>query len=170
MTSPRMPDQAARQYALNHIYVYPEHRDHDAVDYFPANWPYTLISQGSSGSDRIFLRAIAFTLAAFPKDTFDRMRELGLVAPTVQALLRRNLRQVTVPEDYFTGAAHPAVFYGRDLRPARMMAAAAAMTPEDIPPRVDNLCRHRGFWTGSRAGRADRTSLRHALCHRSDLA
>ena len=58
MTSPGWPDRSFRTYASNHIYVYPEHRDHDEADLFPANWPYMVTSQGSSGSDQPFLRAL----------------------------------------------------------------------------------------------------------------
>lgn len=134
MTGPGRPQAQARLYAANHLYLYPEHRDHDAADLYPANWPYMVISQGSSGSDLPFLEAIAMTLAAFPPDTFARMRDEGRVAPTVQAILRRSLATVSTPADYLTGAAHPVVFDAELLRPARMVAAAAAMGPDDIPP------------------------------------
>jgi hypothetical protein len=39
MTRPGLPETQARLYRSNHLYVYPEHRDHDAVDLYPANWP-----------------------------------------------------------------------------------------------------------------------------------
>ncbi len=134
MTAPGRPQAQARLYAANHIYVYPEHRDHDAADLYPANWPYMVISQGSSGSDLPFLEAIAMTLAAFPPDTFARMRDEGRVAPTLQAILRQSLATGSAPADYLTGAAHPVVFEAEILRPERMVAAAAAMGPDDIPP------------------------------------
>jgi hypothetical protein len=134
MTWPDGPAAQARLYAGNDLYVYPEHRDHDAEDRFPANWPYMVVSQGSSGSDQPFLQAIAMTLAAFPQETFAELREKGLVAPTVQALLRQSLATVATPEDYLSGVAHPVVFDATLLRPERMVAAAAAMRPDDIPP------------------------------------
>lgn len=136
MTTRGLPDVHARLYRANHLYVYPEHRDHDEVDLFPANWPYMIVSQGSSGSDRPFLEAIAMTLAAFPPDTFARLRDEDLVAPTVQMILRRHLSGVDSEVDYATGLAHPVVFDAALLRPERMVAAAAAMTPESIPPMV----------------------------------
>ena len=54
-----------RQYRGGQLYVYPEHRDHDPGhngqggygDLFPTNSPCVVISQGSSGSDRAFVRA-----------------------------------------------------------------------------------------------------------------
>ena len=136
MTTGAGPAANARLYRNDHLYVYPEHRDHDAADRFPANWPYMVISQGSSGSDRVFLQAIASTLAAFPADTFAAMRDEGLVAPTLQMILRRNLEGVADEADYFTGAAHPVAIEGSRLRPGRMISQAAAMTPEAMPPLV----------------------------------
>ncbi len=123
-------------YANNHIYIYPEHRDHDAEDRFPINWPYMIISQGSSGSDQPFLNAVALTLAALPRDTFAFLRDKGLVAPTVQMILRHNLEAVTTRDDYLSGIAHPAAFAGRLVRTGRMVAQAASLRPGDIPPVV----------------------------------
>jgi hypothetical protein len=136
MTTPGLPEDQARLYPAHHLYIYPEHRDHDGVDLYPANWTYTLTSQGSSGSDRPFLEAIAMTLAAFPRDTFERLQKESLVMPTVQMILRRTLATVETREDYLSGAAHPVVFDASLLRPERMVAAAAALRPEEIPPLV----------------------------------
>jgi hypothetical protein len=154
MTTPGWPETQARLYAGNHLYVYPEHRDHDAEDRFPANWPYTVVSQGSSGSDIPFLEAFAMTLAAFPPETFALMRDRGLVASTLQAVLRQSLASVTTAEAYLTGLAHPVVFDGSLLQPERMVAAAAAMRPEDVPPRVSLSVEAEDF--GSAAGLAGR--------------
>ena len=73
------------QYRMNNLYIYPEHRDHDPGhnglahpspagkgaggeggygDLYPTNTPYLIISQGSSGSDQPFMRALPLTLAA----------------------------------------------------------------------------------------------------------
>ncbi|MGX9353145.1 hypothetical protein ACS3QZ_18275 [Shimia sp. W99] len=123
-------------YENNCIYVYPEHRDHDAEDRYPVNWPYMIISQGSSGSDKRFLHAVAMTLAALPSDTFEFLRKERLVAPTVQMILRRNLKNVATREDYLSGKAHPTVFEGRLVQTGRMVAQAASLQPDDIPPLV----------------------------------
>jgi hypothetical protein len=136
MTVPGGPAQALRAYLGNHLYVYPAHRDHDALDLFPGTWACMLASQGSSGSDRPFLRAIALTLAAFRPATRDRLAAAGLVAPAVQMILRRCLAGIETPAAYRSGAAHPPVFAAAALRPARMVAMAAAMAPEAIPPLV----------------------------------
>lgn len=136
MTNPFWRAVTPLLYANNHIYVYPEHRDYDAEDLYPINWPYMIVSQGSSGSDRAFLEAVAMTLAAFPADTFAALRKARLVAPTIQMILRRNLASVASREDYRSGIAHPPVFDGRRIRTGRMVAQAAEMRPEDIPPLV----------------------------------
>ncbi|WP_132541294.1 hypothetical protein [Rhodovulum euryhalinum] len=125
-----------RLYETNALYVYPEHRDHDSEDLFPANWPYTITSQGSSGSDRRFLVALAMTLAAFPADTFAALREAGLVAPTLQMILRRNLATVSTREDYLSGRAHPVAFEPAQIRIGRMVAQAADLRADAIPPMV----------------------------------
>ncbi|MDV7145549.1 hypothetical protein R3X27_22920 [Tropicimonas sp. TH_r6] len=134
MTSGHGPAASARLYRNNHLYVYPEHNDHDASDRFPANWPYMVISQGSSYTDRVFLEAIGATLAAFPPETFELMRKRKLVAPTVQMILRRNLAGVRRTEDYLSAAAHPVVMRGKDIRAGLMVAQAAALSADAVPP------------------------------------
>lgn len=136
MTTPGGAQRAYSHYINNRIYLHPEHRDHDAVDLFPANWPFTVTSQGSSGSDKAFLHAFLMTLAAFPPDTVDAMTEHGLVAPTLQMIMRRNLKGIDQSAEYYSGSAHPPVFDGADLRVERMMGQAAAMTTDMIPPMV----------------------------------
>ncbi len=136
MTSPGGAARAYREYVSNSLYIYPEHLDHDAVDLYPANWPYTTVSQGSSGSDYPFMDAIAMTLAGFPADTRAMLEKKGLIAPTVQMIMRRNLNGVTTRADYLSPMAHPTVFSWETLRPERMIGQAAAMRPDDIPPSV----------------------------------
>ena len=136
MTVEPGPEVAYFQYKSNSLYVYPEHRDHDDRDLFPANWPYCVISQGSSSSDKPFMDALLMTLAAFSTETRARLEEEGLIAPTLQMILRRNLEEVNRDADYLTARAHPTVFDGNDIRPERMIAQAAEMQPGDIPPMV----------------------------------
>ncbi|MEO9778894.1 MAG: hypothetical protein ABJH07_26820 [Sedimentitalea sp.] len=136
MTAPGGAARAYRDYVSNSLYMYPEHRDHDALDLYPANWPYTTVSQGSSGSDYPFMDATAMTLASFPADTRAALEENGLIAPTVQMIMRRNLKGVRTQANYLSAIAHPTVFAWERLQPERMIGQAAAMRPEDIPPIV----------------------------------
>jgi len=127
------------QYLRNHLYCYPSHHDHDANglgDLYPVNQPYVLISQGSSGSDQPFLKAMFATLAAFRPETKRFLVERGMVMPTVQMLLRASQKSVVKPEDYLNGQAHPTVFDAANLDVERMVRMAHDLTTNDIPPVV----------------------------------
>jgi hypothetical protein len=131
--------EAARayfQYTNNHLYIYPEHRDHDAADLYPANWAYMVTSQGSSGSDQPFIKALIMTVAALPKDTRNFLKENNLIAPTLQMILRRTQRYISNRDQYLSGAAHPTVFASEKLMPDRMIALANALKPDEVPPLV----------------------------------
>lgn len=137
MTEPMGPQRAWSGYRLNQIYIYPEHRDHDEVDLYPANWPYMLVSQGSSRSDKPFLRAVGMILAAFTPETRARLESLGLVSPTVQMVFRRAQTGVKTRADYLSGAAHPSAFSAQAIAPSAMISLANSLRPEDIPPVVE---------------------------------
>jgi hypothetical protein len=134
-----------RQYTGNNLYVYPEHRDHDPGhngpgegfgDLYPTNTPYLLISQGSSGSDQPFLRALPSTLAAFRPEVKKKLIETGLLMPTVQMLLRSTNQNVQDAGAYLTGRAHPTVFEGKFVNELAMVEAAHALTLDNLPPMV----------------------------------
>jgi YD repeat-containing protein len=127
-----------RLYHANAIYVFPEHRDHDPErgDLFPANTPYCLITQGSSGSDQPMLKALAQALAALPPDSKAHLRARGLIAPALQILLRQALAEIRgIP--YLDGAAHPTAFDMKSVATEplaeRLIDLAQAMRPTDVP-------------------------------------
>ena len=133
------------QYFQNHLYVYPEHMDHDPGhngksfgygDVYPANTPYVLISQGSSYSDQPFLDALTCMLAAFRPEVKKILVERGWIAPTLQQIFRSNYQRVQKPDDYLTCVAHPTVFDGTLIDPLKLVEATHAMTVETIPPVV----------------------------------
>ena len=128
--------RAWQTYASNHLYIFPEHRDHDAQDLFPANWPYMLTSQGSSYTDQPFLRAFGLIIAALRPDTLSFLLERGLVAPTVQMVFRRAQAGVRSRADYLSGKAHPSVFEATAIAPVAMIALANSLQPQDVPPLV----------------------------------
>jgi hypothetical protein len=134
MTQPGGAMRAWTAWAANQTWVYPEHRDHDAEDLFPANWPYMLISQGSSYTDQPHLRAVAMILAALPAATRAAAAAQGLIGPVVQMVFRR--AQVRDRAAYLSGAAHPTVFDGKTLNVAAMVARAAELQPDALPPLV----------------------------------
>src|SRR3546814_647880 len=95
-----------------------------------------IISQGSSGSDKPFLNAVAGILAAFRPDTMAFLRAHRLVAPTVQMVFRRGQRQVESDGDYLTGKAHPSVFSSKNLNMVKMLKLAHGLKADSIPPVV----------------------------------
>jgi hypothetical protein len=140
------PDLLARVYAQyrgGNMHIYPAHLDYahpggsypwSALDLYPLNTPYTLISHGSSGSDRPFMDACFHTLAAFDPKLKSKLIESGFLMPAIQAILRASNTQVLEPEDYFTGKAHPAVFRGEQLDSLKMARTAHEMTIDSVPP------------------------------------
>ena len=133
---------AAAGFAANRLYVYPEHRDHDLRgrgargDLFPANVPYWIVTQGSSGSDRAAVEALVAILAAFRPETKARLVEEGLAAPAMLAAFRAGLGPRGAA--WSAPVRHAAVVDPRALDPERMVAAAAALSPAAIsaPPRL----------------------------------
>ena len=144
--SPTSMMALVRQYFHNHLYIYPEHQDHDPGhngeggggygDVYPTNTPYLLISQGSSFTDQPLMDAIACTMAAFRPQVKQRLVETGLMSPTLQQIFRTCYKPVHRPDDYLTGIAHPSVFEGSQLDPLKMVETAHDMTIDKIPPIV----------------------------------
>ncbi len=129
---------AYNQFVNNQLYCYPEHNDFDTThgDVYPANTPFWIISQGSSGSDQPFLEAIALTLAAFRPDVKRQLVEKHLLMPVIQMLLRRSQKSVQTEDDYFSGTAHPVVFQSPELDTLRMVQLAHDLTLETLPATV----------------------------------
>jgi hypothetical protein len=130
------------QYIRNNLYIYPEHRDHDSGnngiggygDLFPTNTPYLIASQGSSGSDKSFIKAMPYILAAFRPEVKKRLIQTGMLMPTIQMILRITGKQLSTREEYLTGKAHPSVFRGSDLDVRKMVETAHEITLPTIPP------------------------------------
>ncbi len=129
-----------RQYLGNQLYVYPEHQDHDPAaegghgDLYATNTPYLIVSQGSSRSDLPFVEAVASTLAAMPPEVKESLRRQRLLMPVVQQILRSSLSTVKEREDYLGAGAHPSAFSTEWLDEERMVRAAQALTPQNLPP------------------------------------
>jgi len=138
LTTPRSPQLLYLQYTNNQLYFYPENRDHDPEkgDVMPANTPYIITSQGSSGSDRPFLHATASILAAFKPKVKQALKKAGLVMPTVQMILRRGQKGINSDQDYLNGKAHPSVFQSENIDVLKMVKLANELEIEDVPPMV----------------------------------
>jgi len=125
-------------YLNNQLWFYPAHRDftREAGDLYPANSPYWIISQGSSGSERFIMSVFASALAAMHPETKRILRERGVLAPTLQMLFRSSLRGVRTSEDYLSGKAHPVVFDPMQVNAESFIEKTHALTPEHCMPLV----------------------------------
>ncbi len=132
--SPRRVEALYRQYVNNHHYVYVSHTT--GPEEFSAYTPYVVTAKGASGSDQPFLEALFATLASFPPDTKKRLTDEGLIAPTLQYLLRRHYGDAGRPEEYVTPRSHPVIFKGQHIGLSDMVDAARSMRPDEIPPVV----------------------------------
>lgn len=135
------------QYVNRDIYFYPVHVDnnpgHNGAggrghgDVLPANTPYIILSQGSSGSDVVFLDAVAATLAALRPEVKRELAASGLLMPAVQMIFRMSNKTVAKPEDYLTGKAHPTAFEGSQVDAEKMVTMAHGITSDTLPPMVE---------------------------------
>lgn len=143
-SNPRGMNLLYQQYTHNNLYLYPEVRDYDPGrngrpgygDLFPTNTPYVIIPQGASGSDQPFMQALPLILGAFRPEVKTRLRQSGLLMPTVQMLFRLTNRHLTQPTDYLSGIAHPSAFDGDQIDRLQMVRLAHFITPDNIPPMV----------------------------------
>ena len=134
------------QYVNRHLYVYPVHVDnnpgHNGAggkgygDVVPANTPYLILSQGSSGSDIVFLDALVATLAAFRPEVKRELAATGALIPTLQMIFRTSNKSVAQPDDYLTGHAHPTAFEGGQVDAEKMVTLAHSLTADALPPVV----------------------------------
>ena len=131
-----------RLYRSNQVWVYPACNDIPPLgtngDVFASVAPYWILTQGRSYSDLPYLRAALKASAAFPPETKREMLARGLLAPTIQMLLRRSLKAVRTEADYLTPAAHPTAFPAGGLDVKRLVAMAGALKVEDLAP-IANL-------------------------------
>lgn len=143
-THPRGMEFLYQQYRANNLYMYPGHHDHHPGhngspfygDVYPANCPYLITSQGSSGTDQPFMRAVPLTLAAFRPEVKKRLAETGLLMPTVQMIFRSSNKHLIDPRDYLTGKAHPSVFEGSWVDNLKMVQAAHEVQLHNLPPLI----------------------------------
>jgi hypothetical protein len=132
------------EYRHNNLYMYPAHHDHHPGhhgdpfygDVFPANSPYLITSQGSSGTDQPFMNAVPKTLAAFRPDVKKKLAAEGLLMPTVQMIFRASNKHLTDPKDYLSGKAHPPVFEGSWVDELKMVQMAHDIKVNTLPPLV----------------------------------
>ena len=134
--NPFFSQLSAQLFLNNQMWFYPAHKDYTPAtgDIFLANLTFIMVSQGSSFTDKPFLRAFAAALAAYQPKTKRLLKDHKLLVPTTSALFRYSLRTVKTPEDYFTGSAHPVVFNSKNIDVEKLAELAHSLTPEEVPP------------------------------------
>lgn len=146
----RMP-LLSKLYLSNQIWVFPVNADYPPVgtngDCFASVAPYWLATQGRSWSDLYYLQAALEASRSLTPSVKKEIVARGLLAPTIQGLLRRALKEVKDEEDYLSPKAHPTCLPPSGLDLPRLKRLAAAVKKETIPPlaivqvrmmRVDN--------------------------------
>jgi len=128
----------AKLYLSNQTWVFPANADIAPVgtngDVFASITPYWITTAGRSWSDLPYLSAaleVSRTLTPAVKREIVRR---GLLAPTIQTLIRKSLRNVTNDVDYLGPKAHPTAFPAGAIDLPRLKASAAALTAEAVPP------------------------------------
>lgn len=119
-------------YAHNIAYWHPCHLDHpESRDFYHAMHPAMHNSQGSSRSELLEVKKWLIALAAFRPVVKQRLRDAGLLMPTLQMIARR--ARVGSDAEYLTGDAHPSVF-AQTADFESMLQMANDITPETLPP------------------------------------
>ena len=125
-------------YLSNQTWVFPANADIAPIgkhgDVFASIAPYWIATAGRSYSDMPYVRAALQASRSFPADVKREIVRRGLLAPTIQTLIRKSLRGVTNEVAYLSAAAHPTAFPVNGVDVPRLVSAAGAMTEKSIPP------------------------------------
>lgn len=126
-------------YLNNQFWVFPAHKDFDpatGLDRFDGVTPCALMSVGSSGSDRYYVRAALAASASLKPDVKAAVKEKNLFGPLMQYLFRRARKGVESEADYLSEKAHPTAFDRATLDAAKVAALAHGLSVESVPPAV----------------------------------
>ena len=135
--TPSLP-RMLKFYLSNQTWVFPSNADNAPIgtngDVFASITPYWITSAGRSWSDQPFLKAALEISRSLPAETKRELVRRGLLAPTVQTLMRKSFKNVKDEDAYLTPAAHPSAFPTQGLDMRRLVASARALQPGEIPP------------------------------------
>ena len=125
-------------YLSNQVWVYPSAGDTPPVgtngDVFASIAPYWLTTAGRSWSDLPYLKAALEASRSLDPAVKREIVRRGLLAPTIQTLIRKSLKGVATEADYLTSAAHPTALPPDGLDLQRLVGKAEALTAKAIPP------------------------------------
>lgn len=141
MTTNAIKLKAMRKFYLtNQFWVFPSNADTPPVgtfgDIFPAQVPYWLVTAGKSYSDQYYLRAALDASKSFAPAVKKEIVKRGLLAPTIQFLIRHSLLGVDSEEKYLSPLAHPTAFPQAGLDLEKLKSMASSMKIRQIPPLV----------------------------------
>ena len=103
------------------------------VDVLPANLPFRLIAGPAARDLRVAEAAVETVTTSMPVQVRRYFSERGVLAPTVQWLLRRCKPGVTNETDYLSPSAHPLVWRARDFDLDALAKTSGMMTSNSIP-------------------------------------
>ena len=118
-------------YKSNQVWVFPAVYDCPPAgtngDVFASVTPYWIATQGKSWSDQYYLKAALEVSRSLREDVKDAVVDAGLLAPTVQTIIRKSLLSVTNENDYLTARAHPSAFPAMGLDMQRLKELSASL-------------------------------------------
>ena len=103
------------------------------VDVLPANLPFRLIAGPTAKDLRMAEAAVETVTTSMPLHVRQYFSTCGILAPTVQWLLRRCRPGVTNETDYLRPDAHPLVWRAQDFDLDALAKTAGMMTSNSIP-------------------------------------
>lgn len=113
------------------LFLWPEHRDHGYVDYYPWQTPTLVLSQGSSGTELDETAKLLAILAALPADVRAALHQDHALMATVTMLHRR--ARVASDLAYLDPAAQPPAFVDADVG-REGVQLAASIRLDEVPP------------------------------------
>ena len=138
-TEARRLGAMAKFYLSNQVWVYPAVNDVNFStnfygDVFASVTPYWIVTKGISWSDQYYLRSALEISRSLRPEVKKEIVAKGLLAPTVQAIVRKSIKGVKSEEDYLTALAHPTAMPPAGLDQKRMKQLAAGLKADEIPP------------------------------------
>ena len=103
------------------------------VDILPANLPFRLIAGPAARDLRMAEAAVETVTTPMPAHVRQYFSKCGILAPTVQWLLRRCKPGVTNETDYLSPSTHPLVWRAQDFDLDALAQTAGMMTSNSIP-------------------------------------
>ena len=103
------------------------------VDVLPANLPFRLIAGPAARDLRMAEVAVETVTTSMPVQVRQYFSKCGILAPTVQWLLRRCKPGVTNETDYLSPSTHPLVWRAQDFDLDALAQTAGMMTSNSIP-------------------------------------